>query len=144
MLENSTSRIETELEVKAYLQNLKYAIENGARIVFQAVRITDFDREIRYTNDYTMTALFPNEERIDVLKRELISLRAENYIRTVRDIRFPDRPEMREFGKVYDGKDVYIKVRVEVLGIYGNATTFVMSFHFAEREFAPEMFPYRK
>ena len=43
---------------------------------------------------------------------------------------------MREFGKVYNGKDdVYIKIRVELFGMYGNATTFVMSFHFAEKPF---------
>ena len=52
---------------------------------------------------------------------------------------------MREFGKVYNGtEDVYIKIRVELLGLYGNTTTFVMSFHFAERAFSPEMFPYKK
>ena len=52
---------------------------------------------------------------------------------------------MREFGKVYDNKnDVYIKIRVELLDMYGTATTFVMSFHFAERPFTAEMFPYRK
>jgi len=36
------------------------------------------------------------------------------------------------------------KIRVELLGEYGNTTTFVMSFHFAERPFTPDMFPYRK
>ena len=69
----------------------------------------------------------------------------ENYIQTVKDLRFPKRSEMREFGKVYNGKDdVYIKIRVELLGMYGNTTTFVMSFHFAEKAFTSEMFPYRK
>lgn len=67
------------------------------------------------------------------------------YMQTVKDLRFPKRSEMREFGKVYNGKDdVYIKIRVELLGVYGQATTFVMSFHFAEKAFTPEMFPYRK
>lgn len=52
---------------------------------------------------------------------------------------------MREFGKVYNGQDdVYIKIRVELLNAYGQTTTFVMSFHFAEKAFTPEMFPYRK
>ena len=61
------------------------------------------------------------------------------------DVRFPNRSEMREFGKVYNGKDdVYIKIRVELLGMYGNTTTLVMSFHFAEKEFTQEMFPYRE
>jgi hypothetical protein len=30
----SKSRIETELEVKAYLQNLNYALDNGAKLSF--------------------------------------------------------------------------------------------------------------
>ena len=51
---------------------------------------------------------------------------------------------MREFGKVYNGNDdVYIKIRVELLGVNGQTTTFVMSFHFAEKPFKAEMFPYR-
>ena len=74
-----------------------------------------------------------------------MSLTVENYIQTVKDLRFPNRSEMREFGKVYNGKeDVYIKIRVELFGQFGNATTFVMSFHFAEKAFTPEMFPYGK
>lgn len=63
----------------------------------------------------------------------------------MKDLRFPNRSEMREFGKVYNDKDeVYIKIRVELLGTYGSATTFIMSFHFAEKAFTKEMFPYRK
>ncbi len=66
-------------------------------------------------------------------------------MKTVKDIRFPKRAEMREFGKVYNGdEDVYIKIRVEFLGLYGTTTTFVMSFHLAERPFTPAMFPYRR
>ena len=73
-----------------------------------------------------------------------IKARIESEI-DVKAYRFPKRSEMREFGKVYNGKDeVYIKIRVELLGMYGNATTFVMSFHFAEKPFAPDVFPYRK
>ena len=48
-------------------------------------------------------------------------------------------------GKVAD-EDVYIKIRVELMDPdnANNHTTFVMSFHFAEKKFTPEMFPYRK
>ena len=81
---------------------------------------------------------------MDALKKELKMLTVEEYMRTVSDLKFPNRSEMREFGKVYNGNhDVYIKIRVELFGMYGNSTTFVMSFHFAERAFVPEMFPYR-
>ena len=139
------ARIESELEVKAYIQNLKFALNNGAQINFQAKRVIDRKRDEKYTNQYTVNKLFPDENPVDALKRELLTLSVEDYMQTVKDTRFPKRSEMREFGKVYNGtEDVYIKIRVELLGLYGNATTFVMSFHFAERLFTPEMFPYKK
>lgn len=138
------SRIESEEEVKAYIQNLRYAIDNGAQFRFQERRLVDTDREIRYTNRYTVASLFPNDNPTEILKTELKTLTAADYIRTIPDLRFPKRSEMREFGKVYNGKDnVYIKIRVELLGTYGNTTVFVMSFHFAERSFGPETFPYK-
>lgn len=145
MATETKARIESEIEVKSYIQNLKFALQNGARIDFQAKRLVDEKRDEKYTNQYTVNKLFPDENPVDALKRELLTLTVEDYMQTVKDIRFPKRSEMREFGKVYNGtEDVYIKIRVEVLGQYGNATTFVMSFHFAEKPFTPEIFPYKK
>lgn len=145
MVEETKARIETELEVKAYIQDLKYALNNDAQINFQARRRVDEDREEKYTNQYTVNKLFPDKNPVDALKRELLTLTVEEYIQTVKDLRFPQKSEMREFGKVYNGdEDVYIKVRVELLGLNGNTTTFIMSFHFAEKAFTPDMFPYRK
>lgn len=145
MVNKTNARIESELEVKTYIQDLKFALNNGAQINFQAKRRVDENREEKYTNQYTINTLFPNENPVDAIKRELLTLSVEDYMQTVKDMRFPKRSEMREFGKVYNGTDdVYIKIRVELLGIYGNTTTFVMSFHYAERAFMPEMFPYRK
>lgn len=145
MAYETNARIESELEVKSYIQNLKYALNNGAKIEFQAKRFVDENREEKFTNQYAVNVLFPDENPVDALRRELLTLSVENYMQTVRDVRFPKRSEMREFGKVYNGKDdVYIKIRVELLGMYGQTTTFVMSFHFAEKSFTPEMFPYKK
>ena len=145
LVEETKARIESELEVKAYIQDLKFSLNNGAQINFQAKRFVDEKRDEKYTNQYTVNRLFPDENPVDALKRELLTLSVEDYMRTVKDTRFPKRSEMREFGKVYNGtEDVYIKVRVELLGLYGNTTTFVMSFHFAEKAFTPEMFPYKK
>ena len=139
------TRIESELEVNTYLQNLRYALEHNAKIDFQAERIVDQNRNVRYTNKYTVADLFPNENPVVALKRELKTLTIEEYMQTVKDTRFPKRSEMREFGKIYAGKgDVYIKIRVELLSGFGNHTTFVMSFHYAEIPFTPAMFPYRK
>ena len=145
MAEETKARIESELEVKAYIQDLKFSLNNGAQIDFQVKRVVDEKRDEKYTNQYTVNRLFPDENPVDALKRELLTLSVEDYMRTVKDTRFPKRSEMREFGKVYNGtEDVYIKIRVELLGLYGNTTTFVMSFHFAVKAFTPEMFPYKK
>ena len=145
MGDTANTRIETEQEVIAYIQNLKYALNSGARLEFQARRRVDDEREERFTNQYTVAKLFPLEDPISALRREILSLTPEEYIRTVKDLRFPGRSEMREFGRAYDGEgDIYIKIRVELLGAFGGTTTFVMSFHFAERAFTPDMFPYRK
>ena len=111
MPDDSVSRIESELEVKAYIQNLRYALNNGARIDFQALRRVDEKRNEKYTNQYTVNALFPDENPVDALKRELMTLTVEDYIKTAKDMRFPKRSEWREFGKVYNGsEDVYIEV----------------------------------
>ncbi len=141
---NEVIRIESELEVKTYLDRLKYAIKNGAEIKFQVHRLVDSNRDFKYTNQYTVSTLFPDESPVDALKRELLTLTVENYIQTVKDLSFSERSEMRVFGKTYNSTDdVYIKIRVELLGEYGNTTTFVMSFHFAEKALSEDQYPYR-
>lgn len=140
-----TTRIESESEVNSYLQNLRYALEHNARITFQLERIVDRSRNKRFTNKFSVADLFPNENPADALKCELYTLTVEEYMQTVKDLRFPKKSEMREFGKVYEGKgDVYLKIRVELLSEFGNHTVFVMSFHYAEIPFTQDMFPYKK
>ena len=142
-IKNEKSRIETEEEVRTYLARLKYEIDRGSHLVIQMERQVDKDRSIEYTNKYTIADLFPDEDPQIAIKRELKTLRVEEYIRTVKDLRFPKRSEMREFGKVYNGdKDVYIKLRVEVVGAANQPPVFVMSFHYAMRPFCKENFPY--
>ena len=144
-MENTKARIESKLEVTSYLQNLKYALDHGAKLTFQEDRKVDERREERFTNRFTVADLFPNEDPATALKRELKTLTIEEYMQTVKDLRFKNRSEMREFGKVYNGHgDVYIKIRVELLSAYGNHTAFVTSFHYAEIPFADNMFPYKK
>lgn len=74
------ARIESELEVKAYIQDLKFALNNGAKIDFQVKRRVDDNRDEKYTNQYTVNALFPDENPIDALKRELLTLGVEDYM----------------------------------------------------------------
>lgn len=142
--EKSVSRIETLHEVETYIDRVKYALDNGANIDFQEYRTVDNNRDEKYTNSFTIADLFPNEKPTYVLRIELKKLQVSEYMRTVKDLRFPKRSEMREFGRVYDGHgDVYIKFRVELVGMFGDTTTFVMSFHYAEKAFSDNMFPYK-
>ena len=137
-------RIESKLDIQAYLQDLNYALDHGANVSFQIDRKVDNNRDVRFTNQFTISDLFPTENPVNVLKKELRKLTVEDYIRTVKDTRFKNRSEMREFGKIYSGKDVYIKIRVELLTCYGNHIVFVMSFHYADTAFTDSLFPYRK
>lgn len=146
-MDNTEYRIESEEEVNTYLAQLRYALDAGAELNFQIERKVDEERAEKYTNKYTVAYLFPDENPKNALKRELKKLTVQEYLRTVKDRRFPNRSEMREFGKVYNSnEEIYIKIRVELLGKlgFGNHTTFVMSFHFAEKPFSEEIFPYRK
>ena len=138
-------RIESEEQVSAYISNLRYAIKNGEKIDFQKERKVDEEREIKYTNAYTVADLFPNENPAEALKRELLTLTTKEYMHTIKDTRFRNRSDMRVFGKKYRiDEDVYIKIRVELMNPENanNHTTFVMSFHFAEVPFKKEDFPY--
>ena len=91
MAEETKARIESELEVKAYIQDLKFALNNGAQIDFRAKRVVDEKRDEKYTNQYTVNKLFPDENPVDALKRELLTLSVEDYMQTVKDTRFPKR-----------------------------------------------------
>lgn len=50
MIHEINSRIESETEVRAYVQNLKFALNNGAKIDFQVKRLVDEKRDEKYTN----------------------------------------------------------------------------------------------
>jgi len=58
---NEVVRIEAEPDVKTYLDRLKYAIKNGAEIKFQIIRLVDANRDIKFTNQYTVSTLFPDD-----------------------------------------------------------------------------------
>jgi len=146
--ENESRRIESRIEVQAYIARLVYAIENGnATVNFQRNRQVDSNRNKKHTNRYTISELFPDGDEIEAIKSELRSLKAEEYIETMKDIRYPKKTEMRVFGRKYLEKDVYIKIRVELISVdhaSGGSYIFVMSFHFSEIDFKEEDFPYRK
>lgn len=140
--------IESKLEVITYLDRLRYALDSGnTKINFQKDRRVDENRDIKYTNRYTILNLFPDEDEVKVLRLELAYLTYQDYIETVKDRRYPNRSDMRVFGKKYLDEDVYIKIRVELINVIaagGDNYIFVMSFHFAEEQLVESDFPYIK
>ena len=66
---SGNSRIESDTEVKDYIAKIKYALDNGAEINFQEKRQVDENRNIKYTNGYTVRALFPDENPVDATTR---------------------------------------------------------------------------
>lgn len=145
---NVVKRIESELEVQTFLAKLRYAIKSDSvSLNIQKDRKVDINRDVKHTNRYTISMLFPDEDEVDCFKRELYSLALEEYMETVKDTKFPKKSDMRVFGRPYLGQDVYIKIRVELLSnehANGNNYIFVMSFHFSERIFKETDFPYKR
>ena len=71
-------RQETRLEVQSFVGNLRYAIESdSAKISIVKNRRVDQNRDPKFTNRYTLSELFPDEDQVEAIKRELIQV---NYI----------------------------------------------------------------
>ena len=59
---NEAKRIETRSEVDTYLDQLKYSLTNSkAKLQFQKERLTDTQRDERFTNRYKVSAQVRNE-----------------------------------------------------------------------------------
>lgn len=142
-----TKRIESKLEVDTYIERLRYAIRSGnAYIQFQERRRVDEGRDVRYSNGFTVHDLFPDEDVVAALKRELVLLTSDEYIETLKDLKHNNRADLRVFGRCYTA-DVYIKLRVELMKSSSAGVEnaiFVMSFHYAEHPFCSDMFPHKK
>jgi len=75
--------IESKQDVQNYIDRLQYALSCGVEIMFQWHRRVDQERDERYTNQFTVSDLFPDENPVDVLRRELQSLKLRStYIRS--------------------------------------------------------------
>ena len=147
-MEQENKRIDERFEVQTYLDRLKYAIESGStQITLMMDRRLDSKRNKKLTNRHTIARLFPDEDPAEALKRELLQLTVQDYVETVKDLRFPKRWDMVVFGNRHYHEDVYVKIRVELSNtshVGGGSLILAMSFHFAEVSFSDSDFPYRK
>lgn len=141
-------RKETKEDVIFFIGKIRYVIESGdVKVNIIKKRRVDEERNPKFTNSYTLAKLFPNKDYVESIKDELLLLTIENYIETVKDVRFSNKTEMRVFGQVFKTEDVYIKMRVELVNVEqaaGGKYIMIMSFHFSERKFKKEDFPFRK
>lgn len=133
--------VESKRDALTFLDQLKFALkQKSTRIQFQEKRYVDHIRNQRYTNTYTIARLFPNDDKITALKRELEKLDISEYIETDKDKHFPNRSDWRVFGRKYGDEEVFIKFRVELIP---DAYVFIMSFHFSAVSFRTLVFPYK-
>lgn len=83
-----TKRKESKEEILTFLAKLKYSIKSSSvKLYFQKERNVDQGRNKKYTNRFTIGKLFPDEDEIEALKRELSHLTVEEYLETVMLIR---------------------------------------------------------
>lgn len=130
----------SESEVEAYLAKLQYALQDKYTLIdFVKDRYADRNRSIVFTNAYTIAELFPDDPPEKVLREELACLKVQDYIETVKDKNFPKRSALWVFGKRYNGRDVYIKFRVEIIQ---RNHILVLSFHFSTIPFTEMFFPF--
>lgn len=93
------------------------------------------DKEERYTTLYCQTELGFDDTDI---KETLKNLKAKDYVETYADKRLKKTAPFNVFAKKINGKQVYIKVKIQS---YSNKAILCMSFHFSEFEIT--RFPYR-
>ena len=130
----------SEKEVEGYIEKLRFALsKKSTSLILEVKRKADANKEEQYTNRYTLAKLFADEDERKALKRELRKLRVEDYIHTLHDLETQRMKKLWVFGKRYD-KDVYIKIRVEILENH----IVIKSFHYAKWVFKESDFPYRK
>lgn len=135
------------LTVSTYVAKLKTVLSDpSSRLTLIHDRKNDQSRQPKFTNRYTLSTLFPNEDPVIALRRELATLSANEYIETLKDSAFPKLSDFCVFSKKYQNDDVYIKIRVDYFSdkAYGSKAVLVMSFHFAEFEITNSDFPHRK
>lgn len=79
-------------------------------------------------------------KKIEKTKFEVETYLAKlKYTLVQKDITYPNLSDFWVFGKQYNSKDVYIKIRVEIVG---RNYIFVMSFHFSTIPFEKVVFPF--
>lgn len=141
MASNSEEKyIESQLEVETFLEKVKHTLENNGHILLQGHKRSEKDRPAENTNQYTVKDLFANTDITESLKKELQTLKVSEYMYTVKDIKFKKRSPLRVFAKEYKHKNVYIKIRVQIL----HNEIYVLSFHYVMYDINVEEFPYKE
>lgn len=141
-----TNWVEERSVVLAFLAKLKFMLESPRTRIHLDIKKSDQYKPYEFTNRFTFADLFPNENPVDVLRRELSLLTISDYMHTAIDVINQKSPNYYVFAKKF-GKYVYIKVKIVVFNgsIPGQQDTMlVMSFHYAEFYIDDNSFQYLK
>lgn len=138
--DDQTKHIESLIAVQTYLDKLKHIINNNGKINFQKHKQSEKQKNIEFTNLYTVHDLFANQDIVEAIKQELKSLDVSNYLHTVTDIKYPQKPPLWVFCKKIKERDVYIKIRTAIV----EGFILVISFHYAAYTINKSDYPYLK
>lgn len=132
-------KISTEVEVKAFLKELKELLTDTAFDLSNDLEILPKKRDESPIDPYTTvnTLLDLGFSSEDVMN-QLLALEVSDYMETVSDIKGNWLPPFFAFAKLVQSKDVYIKVKIRDRK---KCKVFCVSFHFARYPF-PENLPY--
>lgn len=124
--------IATEGNIKIFLHEIKEILKNPESKVNIIQRD---DKEIEYSTEYCLRDLGMDKEDI---KEELKKLKLSEYVECCPDERNSKSRDYYIFCKIYNEKQVYIKVKIQS---YDNKIVLCMSFHYAE--YPITRFPYK-
>lgn len=124
--------IATKGNVKTFLKEVSDILEiPGSRLDIMPRE----DKLIEYSTEYCLRTLeFETKDVIEELKK----LKLSEYVECCPDERNPKSKDYYIFCRVYNQKQVYIKIKIRS---YDNKVILCMSFHYAEYEIT--RFPYK-
>lgn len=125
--------IEEIEKLKFFLKKLQYLLNSNCQIDIQKLRMGEDALNPNNTNNTMIDLDYDSED----IREELLTLKVGDYIKTVKDRRYPNTANYWIFSKNINGRDVYIKFKIlSVNKIH------LMSFHYAIRQIEEKPYKY--
>lgn len=126
--------IEEIEKLKFFLKKLQHLLnDSNCQIDIQKLRRGEDPLDPNNTNNTMINLDYDSED----IREELLTLKVGDYIKTVKDRRYPNTSNYWIFSKNIDGRDVYIKFKIRSVN-----KIHLMSFHYAIRQIEEKPYKY--